>query len=308
MKNFITQTPSCLLGSIGLMMGISLSTDHSEAASTIFRIMEDNAYAQQTPFVVEPHTRLDTLFPAVTVPGDAAATSNNQWAALVNSAYLVGGQSTLTRGRDVVEDWEINFIDPATPTVNYWYDFYSNNAATTVTRVGYPLTLTGGPMAGQSILSNNKLLAVGDDNTMWWDAGTGKVSYYNYPNGNLESTPAATTFTGGPYAGLSIASKLSSMIGYENNNLYFLEGSGTVNVYSMNMGFVRTDSVTLTGLLAGKTLGDLVDGKVAGYTYLGWDVGPIVLGVSVPEPGGPALLIMALSGCLLGRRRRTGTA
>ncbi|MDB6071531.1 MAG: sorting protein, partial [Verrucomicrobiales bacterium] len=154
-------------------------------------------------------------------------------------------------------------------------------------------------------LSNNKLLAMGDDNSMWWDATTGQVSYYNYPNGTLEGT-SATTFTGGPYAGLTIASKLSSMIGYENNNVYFLDGSGTLTVYNTSMGFVRTDTVTLSGLLTGNTLGDLVDGKVPGYSYLGWDVGPIVLAASIPEPNGPALLLLTFLLGVLGIRRRSG--
>ncbi|MDB6068943.1 MAG: sorting protein, partial [Verrucomicrobiales bacterium] len=144
MNNIKNTKITYLLGGLSLI----LSLGNAGAASTIFRIIEGGTYVQEAPYTVEPHTRLDTLFPGATVVGDAKKTSDNQWAALANSAYVIGGQSTLTRGRDIMEDYQVNFIDPSTSALNYYFEFYSNNAGTTVSRLGYPLTLTGGPMAG----------------------------------------------------------------------------------------------------------------------------------------------------------------
>ncbi|TAK99270.1 MAG: hypothetical protein EPO09_01405 [Aquabacterium sp.] len=248
-----------------------------------------------TGYDVRPHAQLYSMFPDLVVgDGNNQATSNNLWTALINSPNVIGNATTLTRARDISEDWDINFVDPKVSNKNYWADFYIDKPTTYVDRAVYPLTLTGGPQAGQSLLGNNKLLAMGDDNSLWLDAD-GTLSYYNYPTGTLEFDSKKTSLTGGAagWNGASLAGKVGNLIGYEEGQLYFLEGANTVHVYNYDLGYVRTDQFSFNGDLAGHSLADVIDGKVQGYTYIGWDLGPVVIGVSsVPEASTMALWLI----------------
>lgn len=258
---------------------------------------------------VRPHAQLYSMFPGVVVgDGNNQATSNNLWTALITSPNVIGNATNLTRARDMSEDWDINFVDPKVANKNYWADFYIDKPITYVDRAVFPLTLTGGPQAGQNLLGNNNLLAMGDDNSLWLDAD-GTLSYYNYPTGTLEFDSKKTGFTTGPagWNGASLQSKVGNLIGYEEGRLYFLEGANTVQVFNYDLGFVRTDQFSFNGDLLGQSLADVIDGKVKGYTYIGWDLGPVLIGVStaaVPEPSTFAMWL--LGGGLLAARVRRG--
>lgn len=221
----------------------------------------------------------------------------------------VRGLGLGTRARDFVEDWDINFINPSVNSVNYWFDFYSDNSTNTVSRSSFPLTLVNGPQAGQSLIGNNNLLAMGDDNSLWLDAD-GSLSYYNYPTGTLEFNSTKTSFTTGPsgWQGSTLLSKVGNLIGYEEGNLYFLEGDNTVQVFNFDLTYLRTDQFRFDGDLAGHSLADVIDGRVANTTYLGWDLGPVIAMVqtsAVPEPSAFAMLGVGLVGlCLTARRQR----
>ncbi|MGK5021375.1 PEP-CTERM sorting domain-containing protein [Janthinobacterium sp. LB2P10] len=257
---------------------------------------------------VRPHKQLYKMFPELVVgDGNNKATSDNLWKALLNSPNVIGNSSNLVRAHDISEDWDINFVDPNVSNKNYWTDWYVDKGWGEVPRGAYPLTLTGGPQAGQSLLGNNNLLAMGDDKSVWLDVD-GTLSYYNYFTGTLAFDSKKTAFSGGAagWSGASLTGKLGNMIGFEQNNLYFLEGANTVHVYNYDLGFVRTDEFRFDGDLAGRSLADLIDGKVDGYSYLGWDLGPVVVGVSavspVPEPSSMAMWL--IGGGLLAARLR----
>ncbi|MBI2732804.1 MAG: hypothetical protein HYX44_05745 [Aquabacterium sp.] len=254
---------------------------------------------------VRPHAALYSMFPSLVVgDGNNQQTSNNLWAALITSPNVIGNSTTLTRARDISEDWDINFVDPKVANKNYWADFYIDKPITYVDRAAFPLTLTGGPQAGQSLLGNNNLLAMGDDNSLWLDAD-GTLSYYNYPTGTLEFDSKKTGFTTGPagWNGASLKSKVGNLIGYEEGQLYFLEGANTVQVFNYDLGFVRTDQFSFNGDLAGRSLADVIDGKVQGYTYIGWDLGPVIIGVS-PVPEASTMALWLLGGGLVAARVR----
>ncbi len=263
---------------------------------------------------VRPHQATRTLFPdAIVGTGNNQATSNNLWAALATSENVIGNGTTLTRARDFVEDWDINFINPSVNSVNYWFDFYSDNSSNTISRSSFPLTLVNGPQAGQSLIGNNNLLAMGDDNSLWLDAD-GSLSYYNYPTGTLEFNSTKTSFTSGPsgWQGSTLLSKVGNLIGYEEGNLYFLEGDNTVQVFNYDLTYLRTDQFRFDGELAGQSLADVIDGRVANTTYLGWDLGPVIAMVqtsAVPEPSAYAMLGVGLVGLsLVARRQRARTS
>ncbi|MGC4060969.1 MAG: hypothetical protein QM749_09010 [Aquabacterium sp.] len=234
-----------------------------------------------------PPKQLYTMYPSLVVAGNIQQTCANLWVAMLESSYVLGSSIALTRAKDLSEDWDINFVDPGDSGNNYWFNWYSNQYGgalslwlnPSVLRALYPLTLSGGPHAGEAILTNNKLLALGDDKLVLLDSD-GSISLYNYLGGTLYSNPTAKTFTNGAWNGQTLVSKLQYMVGYEEGNLYFVEGANTLHVYDPSLAWQRTDTVSLGNELSGYTLGDLVDNKIPGYTYIGWDVGPIVIGVT----------------------------
>lgn len=237
-----------------------------------------------------PPKQLSLMFPGAVVPGNIQQTCANVWVALIESSHALGSASTLTRAKDLSEDWDINFIDPSDSSSNYWFKWLANqyvNASIwgnpSVARAFFPITLTGGPHSGESVLGNNQLLALGDDKLLLYDTD-GSLSLYNYPGGSLQSNPTGTAFTNGDWHGQTLTSKLKYMVGYEEGKLYFVEGSNKLLVYSDGMVWQRTQTVALGHELSAYSVGDLVDNKIPGYTYVGWDVGPIVIGVTALRP------------------------
>lgn len=236
---------------------------------------------------VRPHQQLAYMFPFSIVGfGNNKETSDNLWYEMYHSSQVIGNSTNLTRAKDIIEDFHINFISPFSFTRNYYFHFYTDNATSYVSRFSYPLFLSGGPNNGQPLLGNNRLIAVGDDNTLWFD-NDGTLSIYNYPTGSVEYDSTSTTLSGGPtgFNGASLASKLSDFIGYEQSYMYFLKDENTLVVYNRDLVHVRTDELLLDGELWGYTLADLVDGNITNALYLGWDLGPVVAFV-YPDYGG----------------------
>jgi hypothetical protein len=227
---------------------------------------------------VRPAQHLRKMYPeAIVGDGQNQATSNNLWLAVLRSDKVLGNSTNLTRARDILEDWDINFIDPRYPTRNYWFDFYIDNYADEV-YVSYAPTMLNGPQKGAAALGNNNLLAMGDDRLAWLDPD-GSLSFYWRGTGMLDYDSTARTFTGGPagWDGATLVSKLKSMIGYEEGRLYFLEGAHMLHVFTRDLKHIRTDEIYLDGELLDHSLGDVVDGKVPGVRYLGWDLGPVMV-------------------------------
>ncbi len=226
---------------------------------------------------VRPAQHLRKMFPgAIVGDGQNKQTSNNLWRSLLASPTVLANSTTLTRAKDITEDWDINFIDPKYPTKNYWFDFYVDNYADEV-YVMYSPTMLNGPQKGAIALGNNNLLAMGDDRMAWLDAD-GSLSFYWRGSGLLDYDAPSSVFTGGPagWQGTSLKSKLHLMIGYEEGRLYFLEGDHALHIFDRNLKFLRTDQIYLDGELIDHSLGDVVDGHVPGVKYLGWDLGPVI--------------------------------
>ena len=223
-----------------------------------------------------PHQQLRTMFPLALVSGgNNTETSDNLWDEVLASPLVLGNSTTLTRARDLVEDHQVNFIDPANLLRNFYFEFYTDNSTAYVSSTTYPRVLVDGPNAGQSVLGSNRLLAMGDDHMLWLDTDN-TLSLYNYVGGKVTYNRTQTAFSGGPWAGQTLVSRLGLMIGYEQSNLYFLDGDNTVVIYNNSLSYVRTDEFRFDGTLFGSTLGDLVDGNIPGAHYVGWSLGPIV--------------------------------
>lgn len=226
---------------------------------------------------VRPHQLLRQMFPgSVTGDGNNTATSNALWRELMRSGHIMGSASRLVRANDILEDWDVNFVDPRTPARNHWFDFYADNVGAGQ-YVGYAQTLINGPQKGARVMGNTNLLAMGDDRGMWLDAD-GSPSFYWRGSGALDFDSTAAAFKQGPegWAGTSLVSHLKHLIGYEEGRLYFPEGEDTLHVYDRDLNFVRTDEIHLSGELREVRLGEVIDGKVPGATYLGWDLGPVI--------------------------------
>jgi hypothetical protein len=257
----------------------------------------------QLRYDAAPDVNAQALFPGMT--------SSEQWAALLESGYVLGTGGGLTRAQDVSEDWHLNWINPEESTWNYYDEWWISGQDLKVLASGYPRTLANqGSHAGESILLNPNILGMGDDNFLFWDPEDQTLSVYNYPGGTLEFDYTWTEFSSGYWAGETLASKLHLLIGYEEGNLYFLEGDSLMVRYNLagTSGNSFTVEFAPTSDLAGWTLGDVVDGRVDGFTYIGWDVGAVVIGTNatlpVPEPSGLALLAMGGLTLVLKRRVR----
>ncbi|MDO9237976.1 MAG: hypothetical protein Q7U28_18305 [Aquabacterium sp.] len=241
---------------------------------------------------VRPHQQLRSMFPgAIVGNGNNKATSDNLWIELLQSKQLYGNSTSRTRGRDVSEDWDLQFIDPSDTSKLHWFNWYVDNTwILYVDTWSYPVVMANGPHAGESWVGNNDLLAMGDNKSVWIDVD-GSLSFYHMGVwGLIDYDPTNTTFTGGDWAGQTVRSKLSMMIGYESSPsdwgaLYFLEGASTLRVFDRNLNFVRKETFKFgPGDLSAYTLGDVVDDLVPGYTYVGWDWGPIIVGVTSVRP------------------------
>lgn len=239
-----------------------------------------------------PPQQVSVIFPSAMVPGNVKQTCDNLWVALIESNYILSSSTRKTRAKDLSEDWIIDFVDPNDSSNNYYFNWYSNQLVVawwwwndpSVGRWAYPIVLNGGPHNGESVLGNSDLLAFSDKLFVMLDSD-GSLSYYWYgAAGLLYYDAPATKFKNGSWNGQTLTSKLQYMIGAEQAALYFLEGSSTLHVFDYNLNWQRTETVALGHELSGYTMGDLVDNKIPGYTYIGWDVGPIVIGVTALRP------------------------
>lgn len=234
-----------------------------------------------------PPTEVSAIFPATTVPGNIKQTCANRWKALIESPYLMASAAQGVRAKDMSEDWILDFVNPNDSVWNNYFNWYVNSAYINpqVLRIVYPTTLANsGPHAGKSVINNPNVLAVGDKLFVMLDPD-GSLSYYLYgAGGNLWKNSTATTFRNGAWNGKALTDQLKYMIGYEEYQLYFLEGDSTLHVFDLDLKWVRTDTVALGNELSAYTMGELVDNQIPGYTYIGWDAGPIVVGVTALRP------------------------
>ena len=227
------------------------------------------------------------------------------WRELLKSTNaLLTAHSTLIRGRDALEDASLN-VKGHDGNLHYsWYTQGANDEriwmvgenADTVSNVR---VMRNGPQAGGDIYASTNLIALGNDNTLWIDPD-GSPSTYARQEGLLRMNPTWTTLTGGPLAGHTFREALRHFIGYEEDRLIFMVDDRTISAYSLGDGHEDTSPhykrewVFPEGSpLHDIDLGKIIDGKIRGLTYLGWDyLGPVILGVQLNDveyPGGVVL-------------------
>jgi hypothetical protein len=222
------------------------------------------------------------------------------WRELFMSGNVLGfsGQR-LTRGIDISEDWDYNFKNPAkynpdaTGNQTYYYGEFENASATQSTTYQWATKFTSGPRAGQSLF-NEDIIAVGGDALILYNHNN-TISRYGM-NGALQADYSWTTFTGGAFDGMLLGDMLKYMIGYEEDGtpaLYFIDDDNILYTYNIADGTIVSTFDFVFGDDAKAYLGDarlvdIIDGKVEGWSYIGWDVGPILInidGIVIPEPG-----------------------
>lgn len=301
-----------LLGAFALAFAVESVT----AQITVLRPKEgDNFASSWKGENIYVHTKAQDAFGG---SGDAET-----WRNMINSGCVFGysGQK-LTRGIDVSEDWQYDFVNPAQmdawlqgndptktayPYLN-WGQF--NVSKPSNVYGGFYLAFRDGKRKGESIFSEDAI-AVGDDKIVLYDRDDNTISIYNL-TGLLYNDPTWTKFSGSSiYKDMTLEDKIGNMIGYEESNLYFLEGdSHVLSFNSITGAFVKEWMFAFSSdsPLYGCTLGDVVDGRVDGWSYIGWDVGPIIIsvdGIAVPEPAEFAAALGALAiGFLTFKRRK----
>ncbi len=275
--------------SVGALSNVTAQTTSDYRYSHIARFKEDARYESSGVviypreaypvkiFDVRPHQYLRKMFPSAVVgDGNNKATSDGLWKAALASGYIMGSSTKLVRAQDLSEDWQIDFVSPMQPDRNYWFEWYADNYAAGA-YVGYGQVMLNGPQKGSRLMGNGNVLAMGDDRSMWLDAD-GSLSFYWRGNGALDFDSKRVSFPNGPagWSGTTLRSHLSQLIGYEEGRIYFLDGDHMLYIFDRDLNFVRADEIYLSGELIETSLGDIVDGKVPGLTYLGWDLGPVI--------------------------------
>lgn len=228
-------------------------------------------------FDVRPHQVLKQMFPAqIAGDGNNYTTTNALWVSLLQSGAALGGKGAGVRAHDLSGDFIVNVTWPQNPGKDHYFAFYEDNIPA-ARHVPYAVTLLSGPNKGEAVAGHERLLAVGDAQSLWLDKD-GSLSQAGIVSGHLTYDSKATAFTGGAtgWAGSTLVSHLAQFIGFEQGRLYFLEGRNTLHVYDRDLKFIRTDEARLSGELRGHALGDIIDGKVGGVSYVGWDLGPVI--------------------------------
>ncbi len=87
---------------------------------------------------VRPHQEWRSMHPWLLVgDGNNKQSSDNLWREVTESGYVIGNSTNLTRARDVMEDFHINFVNPLNITRNFYFHFYSDNATSYVNRISF---------------------------------------------------------------------------------------------------------------------------------------------------------------------------
>lgn len=276
----------------GLLLAGSMAT-----ATTFYRYAPSgtNSSVQSKHQNVDPNATMKSMFPDLT--------DDEIWIALFKSEYYIGKPgASYIRAWDLLEDWTVNYRQPGEDNRNRYRPFYANGDSTVVcSDTSYPRILRDGRHSGQSIFNNADLVAFGDDTFVFYSqAGemAGTLSFYSYATGRqLTAYGGWTNFKAGsgPWGGESLADKMQYLIGFEGSELFFLNGANTIISYDRNGGAGKSFQYNFTGDLADYTLADIIDGKIEGYTYLGWDEGAVIVNldieglgpgraISIPEP------------------------
>ena len=234
-----------------------------------------------------------------------------------DEGYVLGfSAQRRTRGMDVIEDYDYQFANPAeisnwssTSQKIYWADIYNPNPSDTY---NWSLILRNGEHAGASVFKNPDILAMGDDDYIVLNAD-GSFSRYGLDGLQDANIGGWQTFADGRYKGRRFDDVLGDMIGYEDGILVFLEGDSTIVRYGIGGKVSEVSEFSFANAAGDKgpdlsqySLGDIIDGKVEGFSYIGWDNGPVVIDISlVPEPAAAAVLagIAAMAALALRKRR-----
>lgn len=246
---------------------------------------------------------------------------------VMDGSFMGNGGQKWTRGMDIISHYEYNFTDmeaygqwrqnnPTASIYNngYWMDWNSTNLDL---KKDLATTFKGGDFARQDIIGHEDAVAVSYINlvVLYNDEGPGSLNLYNYTNGNFYEKTKWNALSGGMYDGLSLSETIGSLIGIDSmggiddQKMYFLEGDSTIVIYGLEGAFIESYSISLSAYpdLAGYTLGEVIDGKAEGWSYLGWDHGPTFVnidGIVVPEPAEFSAMLGALVlGFLIFKRR-----
>ena len=312
------------------MTFFATSADAATDRITVIRLAEGNNYNQLVYPNLLPHQKMQTMYPDLTGLPDGNAQAfrraymEGNVLGFCGSSPVIGGNNgrPWTRALDTCEEYDYNFVDfnelPPSGSYNgYWSDFNASNASG---RIGMALVCNGGIHNGQSYLRNANVIAMSGSNgiVLYDPINGGTISWYNYINGTL-SYERAIAFSAGTYAGTTLSDHIGKMIGMDIRSgvecMYFLDFDDALNeevlvIYTVTGSFISSSTVPIdpNSPFAGYTLGDIVDGRVPGWSYVGWQLGPIIVsvdGIVIPEPGTAAMLVgtTVLAAALLRRKR-----
>ena len=218
------------------------------------------------------------------------AKDSEYWRTLLSSPHMARPRSTKVRAIDMFEHIRIQFRSP----LDDKYLWYKNTttpkaeaSAGVADTTSFPRYLRDGDLKGANVFEDTRTIAI-DNDAMYWLCEDGTIRYY-YRNGveNTAYSPTTwTRFTDGPFSGEALADKIHYLIGVEGRIMRFMANDTDVIHYQLQKqqaSYIKTVSWKFTvDPLKGRTLGEIVDGRVPGYSYLGWDyAGPVIASLTL---------------------------
>ena len=211
--------------------------------------------------------------------------ASEYWRVLLSSPHMARPRSTQVRAIDMFEHIRIQFRSPLGEKL-LWYKNTTTpkkeDSGGVADSAAFPRYLKDGDLKGANVFEDPRTIAM-DDDAMYWLCEDGTLRYYRR-NGyeNTSYSPATWThFSDGPFKGEALADMVRHLIGVEGRIMRFMVNDVDVIHYQMQKNkasYTQTTSWKFTvDPLKGRTLGEVLNRQVAGFSYLGWDrVGPVI--------------------------------
>ena len=250
------------------------------------QIQDANLYRFYAPSGVYNYSIMTPFSHSLLMYGDKGYTKDSEyWRALLSSPHMARPRSTKVRAIDMLENVRIQFRSP----VDDKYLWYKNTTTPKLEGSGgvadttsFPRYLKNGDLKDANVFEDTRTIAM-DNDAMYWLCEDGTIRYY-YRNGTENTYYSPTTwthFSDGPFKGEALADNVQYLIGVEGRIMCFMVNDTDVIHYQIKQNeavYTKTVSWKFTvDPLKGRTLGEVVDGLVPGYSYLGWDnTGPVI--------------------------------
>lgn len=189
--------------------------------------------------------------------GNMADDQATRWTNLLHSGHVLGSSSS-ARGKDVLEDYELNWTTPALlagPNNRGRWQLVDTNGTFNTQYATPGVTVNAGPQPNETLRGNSAIIAMDSEGAIFLDDDN-TLSYYNLVNGGLAADFTWTNLSGAGgtlgAANTAFSTTLITMsyVGCEDGYMAFLVGDNTLEYYNRANG-VFLASTDYSGATAG---------------------------------------------------------